>query len=360
MMLSDTIERKFIDTIDINDWQIETDTGWSDINKIGKTIQYEKWVLKTKNYKLECADTHIVFNEKFEEIFVKDLKIGDFIQSKTGLDEVVYIENTKILENMYDFELSDDNHRFYTNDILSHNSMWLNNIATKIADQGKNVLFITLEMSDYKCIKRMGAMRLSIPIDEYDEKSKDPTYIKNKLNELKISNGGLIQNKIGKIFIKKFPTGACTLTDLDLYIDKLQTSKNVKIDAICLDYLNIMGIEKGLEFNASMLYLKGKHLAEGLRYLADKYGLVMITATQTSKDVWDANDIGLKDIPESKAVAETADTVFGIIRNPEMKKNNKYRIKVLKMRDGDFKAEQIKFDFNTKFLRMENDEYFNT
>lgn len=238
-------------------------------------------------------------------------------------------------------------------------SMWLNNIAVKMADEGKNIVYVSFEMADYKCMKRMGSMRLKIPIDEYNEKSKDSIYIKNKINELKHSNGGLLNNQIGKIFVKKFPTGAGTLTDLDLYLTKLQQVKKIKIDAICVDYINIMGLERGLEFNSSMLYLKGKHLAEGLRYIADKYNIVVITATQTGKDVWDANDINLRDIPESKAVAETCDVVFGIIRNPDMRKNNKYRLKLLKLRDGDFILNEIRFDFNPKFLLMENDEFVN-
>jgi hypothetical protein len=72
-----------------------------------------------------------------------------------------------------------------------------------------------------------------------------------------------------------------------------------------------------------MLFLKGKHLAEGLRRIGEKHNLAVLTATQTDKAVWGANDIDLKNMPESKAIAETADSVWAIIRNSEMKKNNK-------------------------------------
>jgi len=58
------LERKFIDTIELDDWEIETDGGWSDISAIGKTIEYDEWVLKTENYKMICADNHIVFNNE--------------------------------------------------------------------------------------------------------------------------------------------------------------------------------------------------------------------------------------------------------------------------------------------------------
>lgn len=147
-----------------------------------------------------------------------------------------------------------------------------------------------------------------------------------------------------------------TVTDLDNFITRYEERTGKKINMVLVDYLNIMGLEKGLDFG-SMLFLKGKHLAEGLRYIADKHNVVMISATQTDKAVWGANDIDLKNIPESKAVAETADTFWGIIRNPEMKKNNQYRLKILKLRDGENAGEQVKFDFNNKFLNIENDEF---
>lgn len=356
-MLNNLVERKFIETFNIDDYQVKTDTGWSDIDKIGKTIPYEKWILKTENHELECADNHIVFNEDLEEVFVKNLKKNDVILTEKGIEKVISVVNTGIKENMYDLELKDKNHRYYTNGILSHNSMWLNNIAVKIADVGKNVLFVTLEMATHKCMKRMGSQRMRIPINEYDEKSKDEMYMKNKINELKFSSGGgVFEKEMGKLIVKKYPTSSLTITELDNFIYKLEEVKKIKIHALCVDYINIMGLEKGLEFN-NMLFLKGKHLAEGLRYIADKHEVAVITATQTDKSVWGATDLSLKDIPESKAVAETSDTVIGIIRNPTMKKENKYQLKILKLRDGDYGAEQIKFDFNTKYLLMENDQF---
>jgi len=235
-------------------------------------------------------------------------------------------------------------------------SMWMQNIAVNAADQGANVLFVSLEMGSQKCMRRMGAMRLKIPIDDYDKKAEDSIFMKNKINSLKNSNGGMFQSKPGKIIVKKYDTGSMTVTDLDNFITKYEERKGIKINMVLVDYINIMGLEKGLDFS-NMLFLKGKHLAEGLRYIADKHNVVMITATQTDKAVWGGNDIDLKNIPESKAIAETADTFWGIIRNPEMKKNNVYRLKILKLRDGENAGEQVKFDFNNTYLNIENDEF---
>lgn len=349
-------DRKFIETLEIDDWEVETDTGWSDIKAIGKTIEYDEWVLKTDNCELICADTHIVFDSNFKEIFVKDLNVGDKIQTKFGIDTVISCVKNGCKTNMFDLQLNDDNHRFYTGDILSHNSMWLHNIATNVADSGANVLVITLEMSSKKVMKRLGSMRLKINVDEYEEKSKDVVFMKQRINNIKSqsSGGSLFDSKAGKIFVKKYNTSDCTVTDIDNYIKKFEETKRLKVGVVIVDYINIMSIEKGYDVT-NMLYLKGKHLAEGLRRLGDKYDCAIITATQTDKSVWGASDIKLGDIPESKAIADTADSVWGIIRNPEMKRNNIYRLKILKLRDGEHHEEQVRFDFNTKFLTMEND-----
>ena len=61
--LSDSITRKFVDSVEISDWEIETESGWVDITHINKTVEYDVWQLKTTNCFIECADTHIVFRE---------------------------------------------------------------------------------------------------------------------------------------------------------------------------------------------------------------------------------------------------------------------------------------------------------
>jgi replicative DNA helicase len=354
---------KFIDTIELDEWEVETDTGWSDIKVIGKTIEYEEWVIETKNHKLICADDHIVFKmnlceifNQMNEIYVKNLNISDCIMTENGPEKIIKIYKNKKSSNMYDLQLDDKNHRFYSNGILSHNSMWMQNIGVNSADIGKVVVIITLEMSSRKVMKRLGSMRLKIDIDQYNELSKDSTFIKNKINQIKSKNNGIFNvNKPGKIYVKKYNTSDCSILDIDNYINKLQETKKIKVDMILVDYINIMSVDSSSRDIKNNLYQKGKHLAEGLRYIADKYECVVITATQLDRAVWGANDVKLNDIPESKAIAETADSVWAIIRTPTMKKENKYRLKILKLRDGEHKEEQIKFDFNTKYLTIEND-----
>ena len=129
--LSDNIERKFINTWNIEGFQILTDDGFVDIKSLHETIPYIKYHIETFNgLKLDCADNHIVFDENMNEIFVKDLRNEDKIMTANGIDTIICVEETNIEENMYDFELCENsNHRYYTNGILSHNTMLVKSIA---------------------------------------------------------------------------------------------------------------------------------------------------------------------------------------------------------------------------------------
>jgi hypothetical protein len=120
--LSEITEKKFIESIDVDDWEIETDTGWSDIRTIHKTIEYDVYNLETESGKiLECADNHILFDSNFQEIYAKD-SLNLKIKTKDGDEQVTSLVKTNSKENMFDLELNDKNHRFYTNGILSHNT----------------------------------------------------------------------------------------------------------------------------------------------------------------------------------------------------------------------------------------------
>ena len=239
----------------------------------------------------------------------------------------------------------------------SGKSLWLCNIGVNGAEAGKNVLYVTLEMCDKDVVKRMGSKWLKIPIDDYDNKSKDRTYMQRKLKELsarssQLTDDNLFNPSMGNIFIKEFPSGTCSVTDIDDHIKHLEDSKGIKIDMVIVDYLTIMESQKG----DSSLFSNGKYLSLGLRAIAQRRDLVMVTAMQIDKSAQNAPDITIANISESKAIFEAADSIFGIIRSESMRRENKYILKLLKLRNGSFKWEKTHFDFNTTYLSMENDK----
>lgn len=147
--LSENTYRKFIEQIDVNDYQVETDDGFVDIVSINKTIPYLTYYIETEDdLKLTCADKHIVFKNDYSEVYVEDLKQGDEIITQNGISKIKEIKNLGHEENMYDLELSNESkHRYYTNGILSHNTL----IAKKLAEEifGDDKALVRIDMSEY-------------------------------------------------------------------------------------------------------------------------------------------------------------------------------------------------------------------
>mgnify|MGYP000956355502 CR=1 FL=1 len=362
---------KFIDANEVYDWEVETPQGWINIEGVGKTILFDNWyVLTHDGRELICADNHILgrcdnldFDNKtydLTEIYVKDLNPGDYVMTENGPEEIVFIHVSKEQSHMYDLQLSEgSNKHYYTNGFLSHNSLWLQNFAVNAVNAGYNVAYITLELSDKKCLKRIGSMRLEIPISEYTEKAKDTEYIKERIAYINRKNGdGVFEQKPGKLFIKEYPSGSATISDIERYLKQVKEEAGLEIDMLVIDYIQIMGTEKGVDRN--MLYLKGEHLSVGLRAIAQKWNLAVLTATQIAKEKYGANDIQLNDIPESKAIADTADMVWAIILTPLMKMEGKYHLKHVKLRDCSTDYERIGFAFDKTILRAHSDYYIET
>ena len=128
--ISDTVNRKIIDQVDISNLEIETDTGWYPISKIIKTAPYQVWELHTESGMwLECADDHIVFDDNFNEIFVKDIRRGTYIQTIVGRDMVTCVQVLDRVENMFDVTVDSSDHRYFTSGILSHNTTIINALS---------------------------------------------------------------------------------------------------------------------------------------------------------------------------------------------------------------------------------------
>lgn len=121
-MLSDNVTRKFVETTSVSDWEIETEDGFKDITYLHKTIEYEVWEIVLENgLSLKCADTHILIDESYNEVFAKDC-LGVNLRTKLGISKVISVENLGYSENMYDVTVDSPEHTFYSSDILSHNT----------------------------------------------------------------------------------------------------------------------------------------------------------------------------------------------------------------------------------------------
>jgi len=122
MKKSDQITRKFTEQFNVNEWEVKSHDGWRNITKTNKTIKYKLYEIKLEDgTKLKCADDHIIIDKDFNEIFAKD-SLNKLIKTKNGISKVISVNNLNKNVNMYDLSVDGDN-LYYTNDILSHNTV---------------------------------------------------------------------------------------------------------------------------------------------------------------------------------------------------------------------------------------------
>jgi len=103
---------KFIDSYKVEDYEVYTPNGWENIEAVGKTVPYRIWYLKTESFELKCADNHIVFDQDFNELYVKNINTDDLIQTENGPERVLEVYETVNEDNMYDIQLSKGNNRY--------------------------------------------------------------------------------------------------------------------------------------------------------------------------------------------------------------------------------------------------------
>ncbi len=357
--LSDNTFRKFEESFHVKDWEILSDTGFKSIKGISKTIPYEIWELKTTGHRLKCADTHIVFDECYDEIYVKDLNKDsrpDKVITNKGPERVLSIKSTGVIENMYDVQLDrDSDNRYYTNGILSHNSIFLANDAVNFVRRGHNVAVISAEMSGHKFVKRIGANALNIPMSEYAKKAKDKGFIKRRLDTI---SDGLLPP--GQLHIKHVPTSQFTVLDCEAYLKELEELKGIKLHVIVIDYINILSNYRNP--NSDNTYMKVKQIAEDLRAMAIRNDWLIITATQINRDGYDSTEITMNNIAESAGLSHTADMMYAIIQDRIMYESDppEYWLKILKIRDGEGKNKRFKLTIDYEYMRLtETEEEWN-
>ena len=233
-------------------------------------------------------------------------------------------------------------------------SIVLCNDAAAFVRQGKNVLFISCEMSEEKVIRRIGANLFDMTLDNYDKMVDSPSSVRRQMKNL--TDGSFMP--LGKLYVKQYPTGECTALDIERYVKEIEEQEKFKVDVVIVDYLGIMCDYRNP--NTENTYLKGKHISEDRRAVAIKHDLIIDTAAQIGRAAGDSSDINITDISESMGVMHTADSSIGLIQTEEMRYgvNNDgtpyYWFKILKVREGEGK--DTKFKVNIDYNKMKLNE----
>lgn len=205
-------------------------------------------------------------------------------------------------------------------------SLFMCHVASSSLLQGKNVLYITLEMAEEKIAERIDANLLDIPIQDLFTLSKDKY-------ESKIIK--LAQKTNGKLIIKEYPTGAAHTGHFKALLNELALKKSFSPDIIFVDYLNICASSRFKGNGSINSYSYIKAIAEELRGLAVQYNVPILTATQTNRSGFGSSDIELTDTSESFGLPATADMMIALISTDELEEVNQIMVKQLKNRYND-------------------------
>ena len=201
-------------------------------------------------------------------------------------------------------------------------SLFMCHVASSCLLQGKNVLYITMEMAEEKIAERIDANLLNINIQKLPDLPK--VMFENMITKI-------MKKTQGKLIIKEYPTASAHVGHFKALLNELALKRSIKPDIIFVDYLNICASQryKGSIVNS---YTYVKAIAEELRGLAVEANVPIVTATQTTRAGYGSSDVDLTDTSESFGLPATADLMFALISTEELEDMNQIMVKQLKNR----------------------------
>ena len=205
-------------------------------------------------------------------------------------------------------------------------SLFMCHVAANALVDGKNVLYITMEMAEERIAERIDANLMNLPIMELKDLSK-PMY-EDRIQKLK-------DKYEGRLIVKEYPTASAHSGHFKALINELKLKRNFFPDIIFVDYLNICTSSRFRPGSSANSYTIIKSIAEELRGLAVEQDVPIFSATQTTRGGYNSSDVDLTDTSESFGLPATADLMFAIISTEELENMGQFMIKQLKNRYAD-------------------------
>ena len=205
-------------------------------------------------------------------------------------------------------------------------SLFMCHVAASVLAQGKNVLYITLEMAEERIAERIDANLMNITMDQLKDLPK--SIFDNRIEKIRAKTEGTL-------IIKEYPTTGAHTGHFKALLNELQLKKQFKPDLIVIDYLNICASSRfkgGSNINSYTLI---KSIAEELRGMAVEENVPILSATQTTRGGYGNTDVELTDTSESFGLPATVDFMFALISTEDMEKMNQLMVKQLKNRYND-------------------------
>jgi archaellum biogenesis ATPase FlaH len=223
----------------------------------------------------------------------------------------------------------------------SGKSLFMQNLALNWALQGKNVVYISLELSEELCAMRLDAMLTGMSTKDVMKNSSDV--------ELRVK---MASKKAGKLQVIQMKNGT-TVNDIKAYMREYQIQHNLHVDALLVDYLDLM-MPVTVKVNPSDQFIKDKFVSEELRNLATELGILFVTASQLNRSAVDEIEFDHSHIAGGISKINTADNLIGIFSSRAMRERGRVQIQFMKTRSSSGVGSKLDLAFNMDSLKIED------
>jgi KaiC/GvpD/RAD55 family RecA-like ATPase len=223
----------------------------------------------------------------------------------------------------------------------SGKSLFMQNLALNWALQGKNVVYISLELSEELCAMRLDAMLTGMSTKDVMKNSSDV--------ELRVK---MASKKAGRLQVIQMKNGT-TVNDIKAYMREYQIQHNLHVDALLVDYLDLM-MPVTVKVNPSDQFIKDKFVSEELRNLATELGILFITASQLNRSAVDEIEFDHSHIAGGISKINTADNLIGIFSSRAMRERGRVQIQFMKTRSSSGVGSKLDLKFNMDSLKIED------
>lgn len=221
----------------------------------------------------------------------------------------------------------------------SGKSLFMQNLAVNWMQQGKNGVFITLELSENLCSMRIDSMTTGIASRDI---FKDLDGVEMKVK--------MMGKKSGKLRIKYMPAQS-NVNDIRSYLKELQIQTGLKCDYVCVDYLDLL-MPVSAKVSPSDMFVKDKYVSEELRNLAKEFDMIVVTASQLNRGAVEEVEFDHSHISGGISKINTADNVFGIFTTRSMRETGRYQLQLMKTRSSSGVGQKVELAFDVDSLRI--------
>lgn len=311
------------------DVEIDSPDGYVPVTHYINKGEKQIWEVETENgNKIECSAKHIVETRNGWK-FVEDL-CEDELLTTTGYSKCS-AKKTNNVKTVVDIRVEHENHRFFYQNVSVKNSnlgksLIKCSLSTNSLLQNKNVLYLSLEMSEEKISERILANVFDIELGFL--KMLDKNTFMAKMSQMK-------ENTTGQLYVVAYPPKTINANRIRNILKELSTKKKFVPDIIFVDYMGLMSPNSSKKSDNT--YSEQKNISEELRAVAVEFGVPIVSAVQTNRGGFGNSELDMTDIADSIGTVATADVIFGVTQTQEMREAGRYTFLLLKNRYGENK-----------------------